>query len=46
VGAFLVAHPVENPSAMKEIPVQFLGQEGIGYLLPVLFLGLPWWLRW
>ena len=45
----LIAQLVENPPAMQETPVQFLGRED-----PLekeeathsSILGLPWWLSW
>ena len=45
--ASLLGQLVKNPSAMLEIPVQFLGREdspgeGIGYPTHSSILGLPW----
>ena len=47
--ASLVAQLVKNPPAMKETPVQFLGQEDPlekEYTTHSSILGLPWWFRW
>ena len=47
--ASLVAKLVKNPFAMKETPVQFLGQEDPlekGQATYSSIHGLPWWLRW
>ena len=44
--ASLVAKLVKNPFAMKETPVQFLGQEDPlekGQATHSHILGLPWW---
>ena len=46
--ASLVAKLVKNPFAMKETPVQFLGQEDPlekGQATHYNILGLSWWLR-
>ena len=49
VWASLVAQLVENPPAMKETQVQFLGWEDLlekGQAVHSSILGLPWWLGW
>ena len=49
VWASLVAQLVENPPAMKETLVQFLGWEDLlekGQAVHSSILGLPWWLGW
>ena len=49
VGASLVAQLVQNPSAVLETPVRFLGWEDVlekGEATHCPVLGLPWWLRW
>ena len=45
----LIAQLVENPPAMQETPVQFLGQEDPleqGLATHSSILGLPSWLSW
>ena len=47
--ASLIAQLVKNPPALREIPVQFLGQEDLlekGESTHSSILGLPWWLSW
>ena len=47
--AFLIAQLVKNPSAMQEIPVQFLGREDLlekGKATHSSILGFPLWLSW
>ena len=47
-GAPLVVELVENPPAMQETPVQFLGWDYAlekGQATHSSLLGLPWWLR-
>ena len=48
-GASLVAQPVENPPAVQETLVQFLGREDLlekGQATHSSILGLPLWLSW
>ena len=47
--ASLVAQLVENPPAMQEAPIPFLGQEdplAKGDATNISIHGPPWWLRW
>ena len=47
--ASLVVQLVKNPPAMRETPVQFLGQEvplEKGTATHSNILGLPWWVSW
>ena len=47
--ASLTAQLVKNPPAMKETPVQFLGQEDPlekGWATHSSVLGFPWWFSW
>ena len=47
--ASLVAQLVENPPAMQETPVRFLGWDEPlekGEATHSSILGLPWWVRW
>ena len=48
-GTSLVAQLVENPSAVQETPVGFLGWEDSlekGQAMHSSILGFPWWLSW